>query len=52
MDTDLSGLQVKLAGRLDQEQHRAFMEMIERSGLDERKRKDLINRLIDHLKGI
>lgn len=53
MDTDtLSALQLSRSGCLDPQEHQAFIELMERSGLDEHKRRDIISRLIDCLKGI
>ncbi|MDX9864861.1 MAG: hypothetical protein RBT34_08655 [Anaerolineaceae bacterium] len=48
----LSGMKLTRAGRLAPKEHRAFLEMMERSGLDEHQQKDMLDRLIDRLKGI
>lgn len=49
---DTEALQVQLSARLNPQQHQQFVKMMERSGWDEDQRKDLLNRLIEHLKRI
>jgi len=53
MDTDtLPAMKLSRDGCLNDEEHKAFIEMMERSGFDEHQRKDMLDRLIDRLKGI
>jgi hypothetical protein len=53
MDTDaLPGMKLTPAGRLAPQEHEAFIEWMDRSGLDEHQRKDILDRLIDRLKGL
>jgi hypothetical protein len=53
LDTDtLPDMQIKLAARLDPQQHRAFIQMMERTGLNEHQRRDLLDRLIEQIKRI
>jgi hypothetical protein len=53
METDaLPGMKLTRTGHLPPQQHEAFIELMERSGLDEHQRKDMVDRLIDRLKGI
>lgn len=53
METDLlNGMKLTRTGHLAPREHDAFIEWMERSGLDEHQRKDLVDRLINRLKGI
>ena len=53
METDiLPGMKLTRTGCLNPREHDAFIEWMERSGLDENQRKDMVARLINRLKGI
>ena len=49
---NLPDKQIKLAARLDAQQHRAYIQMMERTGLNEQQRRNLLDRLIQHIKRI
>ena len=53
MDSEaLPGMKLTRAGHLQPQEHEAYIELMERSGLNENQRKDMVDRLIDRLKGI
>lgn len=53
METDiLPGMKLTRTGCLSPREHEAFIDWMERSGLDENQRKDMVDRLINRLKGI
>jgi hypothetical protein len=53
MDTDaLPGMKLTRGGRLTSQEHQAYLEWMERCGMDEHQRKNMVDRLINRLKGI
>jgi hypothetical protein len=53
METDaLPGMKLTRAGRLAPQEHEAYIKSMERSGLNEHQQKDMLDRLIERLKGI
>jgi len=53
MDTEaLPGMKLTRGGCLDPQEHEAYIEMMNRSGLNEDEQKNMVDRLIDRLKGI